>query len=164
MRIAGPYWALNLVLWVRGLVDYPAIGVGAGYQFHLAGGMSTSPSAKIALPSLRRCAGVGPSLGRWLAVAIERLGASHPARSEFIGLQRAFTRGTLAGAAREQVAKFYKRWFEILASTPKEGRSMALFQDLSAAYTLGKTLPDLDNEGTARRPEVIAEALMLICL
>ncbi len=41
---------------------------------------------------------------------------------------------------------------------------MALFQDLSAAYTLGKTLPDLDNEGTARRPEVIAEALMLICL
>ena len=36
---------------------------------------------------------------------------------------------------------------------------MALFQDLSAAYALGKSLPDLPDEGTARRPEAVAEPL-----
>ena len=41
---------------------------------------------------------------------------------------------------------------------------MALFQDLSTAYALGKSLPDLEDEGTGRRPEAIAEPLMLSCL
>ena len=40
IRIAGPYWGLNLVLWARGLIDYPAIGVGNSYQYFLAGSFS----------------------------------------------------------------------------------------------------------------------------
>jgi hypothetical protein len=164
IRIAGPYWALNLALWARGIVDYPAIGVGSGYQYHLAGGIATTPSARIALPSLRRRVGVDPSLRVWLDAAVAKLGPSHPARSEFSRLRNALELVSQVDQARLQVTKFYKRWFEILATTTKEGRSLALFQDLSAAYTLGKSLPDLANEGTARRPEAIAETLLFSCL
>src|SRR5438445_5780661 len=44
--------------------------------------------------------------------------------------------------ARQQVARFYKDWFHVLAGVPAAGRSLALFQDLSAAYALGRFLPD----------------------
>ena len=56
------------------------------------------------------------------------------------------------------------RSFNLIAAAPKAGRSMVLFQDLSAAYALGKSLPDIEEEGTARRPESVVEPLMLSCL
>ncbi|MCX5671423.1 MAG: hypothetical protein NTU94_08920 [Planctomycetota bacterium] len=164
IRIAGPYWGLNLVLWARGLVDYPAIGIGSMYQYLLTGGPTMTPSAKLALPSLRRRVGVGPQFKTWLDSAITKLAPSHPAHAEFGDIRKHYTVLSEPARAREQVATFYKRWFNIIASAPKAGRSMALFQDLSAAYALGKSLPDLDNEGTARRPEAVAEPLMLSCL
>lgn len=164
MRIAGPYWGLNMVLWARGLVDYPAIGVGSGYQFFLSGGHAKQPSAKLALPSLRRRVGVGPQLKLWLDDAISKLASSHPAHAEFSDIRKRFSVLSQPERAREHVAGSYKQWFNAIASAPKAGRSMALFQDLSAAYTLGKSLPDLPDEGTARRPEAVAEPLMLSCL
>ena len=70
--------------------------------------------------------------------------------------------------ARAQVAEFYKRWLGSLESVSPSGRSFALYQDLSNAYVLGRRfpgLPDLpDDEKTARRPERVAEQLMLQCL
>ena len=72
--------------------------------------------------------------------------------------------GTWLDAAIEKLAVFYKYWFDGIANVPKAGRSMALFQDLSAAYALGKSLPPLDDERSARRPEAVAEMLMLSCL
>lgn len=164
IRIAGPYWGLNLVLWARGLVDYPAIGIGSGYQFFLSGGHAKAPSARLALPSLRRRVSVGPALKSWLDEAIATLASSHPAHVEFSEIKKHFTVLSQPERAREQVAKSYKDWFNAIASAPKAGRSMALFQDLSAAYALGKSLPELPEEGTARRPEAVAEPLMLSCL
>lgn len=164
IRIAGPYWGLNLVLWAKGLVDYPAIGIGSGYQFYMSGGHTKQPSAKLALPSLRRRVVVGPQLKTWLDAAIAKLAPSHPAHAEFSEIKRQYTALSQPERSREQVARFYKQWLNTIAAAPKAGRSMALFQDLSAAYALGKSLPDLDNEGTARRPEAVAEPLMLSCL
>jgi hypothetical protein len=164
LRIGGPYWGLNLVLWAKGLIDYPVIGVGAGYQFFLSGGHTRTASSKIAIPSLRRRVSVSPKLGEWLDAAIKKLGPAHPAHGEFADLRKRLTILRDPTRAREQVAVFYKCWFDGLASAPKTGRSMALFQDLSAAYALGKSLPAFDDEGTARRPEAIAEPLMLSCL
>lgn len=138
IRIAGPYWGLNLVLWARGLVDHPAIGIGSGYQFFLAGGHTKQPTAKIALPSLRRRVVAGTQLKTWLDKAISTLASSHPAHAEFSEIRRNFTLLSGQDRAREQVATFYKKWFDLIAAVPKAGRSMALFQDLSTAYALGK--------------------------
>jgi hypothetical protein len=164
IRIAGPYWGMNLVLWARDLVDYPAIGIGLGYQYSLAGGPSRPAAPRLALSPLRRRTGVG-QLKPWLDQVLSKLGPSHPAYTRFDYLRRNLSLLKAPPRAREQVAKFYKKWFDSIAAAPKTGRSMALFQDLSAAYALGKTLPDLDHsEGTARRPEAVVEPLMLSCL
>ena len=164
IRIAGPYWGLNLVLWARNLVDYPAIGIGTGYRYLLAGGPAHQASAKLALASLRRRGGVGEQLDGWLDSVIRRLDPSHPARAEFRGIRKSGAALRDKARAREQVAKFYKEWFDAVAAVPKAGRSLALFQDLSAAFAFGKSLPDLPEEGPARKPEAVAEPLMLNCL
>jgi hypothetical protein len=172
IRIAGPYWGLNLVLWAKGLVDYPAIGVGSGYRYFLAGGHARKPRVRIALAPLRRRVNLAQELKTWLdevtawldEVAV-KLGPAHPANAEFGALRRRLTALSDYSTARYQVAEFYKTWFNIIASEPKAARPMALFQDLSAAYALGKSLPDLKGEeGPSRRPEAVAEPLMLSCL
>jgi len=164
IRVAGPYWGLNLVLWARGLVDFPAIGIGSGYQFFLSGGHAKQASARLMLPSLRRRVSVSPTLKTWLDSAISTLASSHPAHAEFSEIRKHFSVLSEPERAREQIAGNYKRWFNSIASAPRPGRSMALFQDLSTAYALGKSLPELPDEGTARRPEAVAESLMLSCL
>jgi hypothetical protein len=164
LRIAGPYWALNLVLWARGLVDHPAIGVGSGYQYLLSGGPITTASIRIAIPSLRRRVEWNPDLRSWFDRAMTKLGSAHPAHSEFQHLKSQLTALNNPARSREQVCEFYKQWYHRIASAPKGGRAMALFQDLSAAYALGKTLPPIDSERAARRPEAIAESLMMSCL
>lgn len=164
IRIAGPYWGLNLVLWARGLVDYPAVGIGSGYQYFIAGGPTKQPSVKLALPSLRRRAGVGPQLNKWLDTVTAKLAPAHPAYGDLIKIKKQYTPLSELARAREQVAMLYKQWFDIIAASPKAGRSMALFQDLSTAYAFGKSLPELVGEGPARRPESVAESLMLSCL
>lgn len=127
-------------------------------------GHTKQPTARLALPSLRRRVVAGPQLKAWLDKAISTLASSHPAHAEFSEIRRTFTILSGQDRAREQVAAFYKQWFDLIAAVPKAGRSMALFQDLSTAYALGKSLPDLVDEGTARRPESVVEPLMLSCL
>lgn len=164
LRMGGPYWGLNLVLWAKGLIESPVIGVGSGYNLFLSGSKSRTASARIAIPALRRRVRVTPNLGTWFDQAIAKLAASHPAHSEFVNLRKNLTVLSDPSRSREQVAKFYKHWFDSIASGPTAGRSMALFQDLSAAYALGRALPPIEDEGTARRPEAVAEPLMLSCL
>jgi hypothetical protein len=163
-RIAGPYWGLNLVLWAKGLVDYAAIGVGSGYQYFMAGGHANPPDVRLALPSLRRRVVVGVQFRRWLDAATHRLAALHPAHTELSLIRRQYTVLTGRERAREQVVSFYKEWFDTIAAVPETGRSLALFQDLAAAYALGKSLPDLAEAGSARKPEAVVEPLMLNCL
>ena len=83
------------------------------------------------------------------------------AHAEFSKIKRHYA--TIdAPHARDQVAIFYKRWFDMIAAAPKAGRSMAMFQDLSGAYALGKSLSELGGEGTARRPEAVAAGRRLL--
>jgi len=161
IRIAGPYWGLNLVLWARGLVDYPAIGIGSSYQYFLGGGFPNQLAACLAIPPLRRRVGVA-RLGSWLEETLKIIGPTHPAAPDLVQIRKQLA--LLTAASREQVAKFYKTWFDLVAAAPLPGRSLALFQDLSAAYALGRSLPEFEDEDTARRPESIAEPLMLNCL
>lgn len=163
ISVAGPYWGLNLVIWARGLASFAAIGLGVGYQYHVPGVATPMQKAKtrIALPPLRRLAIAHPGLREWLA----KVPKSDLAYRELHELHRTFDRFMINDGARSQVARFYKTWFDTIAALPPAGRALALFQDLSSAYVLGKPLHDLpEDEKTARRPERIAEQLMLQCL
>jgi hypothetical protein len=164
LRIGGPYWGLNLVLWARGLVEHPAIGVGNSYQYFLSGGRANVPATCVAIGRLRRRVRVSQKLKLWLGESMDILGPAHPAHSQFSKIRKQFALLQAQNPAREQVARFYKRWFDSIAASPSAGRSMALYQDLSAAYALGRSLPEIEGEDTARRPEAIAEPLMLNCI
>lgn len=165
IKIAGPYWGLNLVLWVRGLVDYPAIGVGSGYQYFLSGRpYGRQASIKLAISSLRRRAEIGSEFKEWIKTVLSTLSPSHPVRAELYDLKTNYSMYEQEDVAKQQIVKFYKHWIDGIAAVPKAGRSMALFQDLSASYVLGKSLPEMRWEGTTRRPESVVEPLMLSCL
>jgi hypothetical protein len=160
-RVAGPYWGLNLVLWSKGLVDYAAIGVGGGYQYLLSGAIhGFQPKARLAISPIRRRTVAAPGLKSWIQKALKGLSNSHPAYPFFKKLDDRYA--YFAANDKIQVANFYKRWFDKIANTPKIGRSMALYQDLSSAYALGKSLSDLPD--SVRRPEAVAQSLMLRCL
>lgn len=170
--IAGPYWGLNLVLWARGIIDYPAIGLGTGYQYHLPAGMLRRGKTRIALPPLRRCVVAESGLNDWLDTAVQQISTTDPAFNQFEQAKaelkqclKDIDKGVVAMVAKNQVAKFYKKWIENISRIDPQGRSLALYQDLSSAFVLGRHLNTLPAKcGKARRPEKIAEYLMLNCL
>jgi hypothetical protein len=163
--IAGPFWGLNMLLWAKGLARYPAIGLGNAYRYNLPGGRQMQGSLRVALPPLRRWAVISPQLRTWLNQAVVKTPPAESVHAQFQSLLSDFERLQIADRARRQIAKFYKGWFDSIAGTPPHGRPLALYQDLSAAYVLGKSLPDLPKkEGSARRPERIARQLMVNCL
>ena len=166
ITIAGPYWGMNLVLWVKELCRYPAIGLGAAYQYHLSGGHQRPANVRLALPPLCRWARAGAAFRSWLNKAMNDISTDEPAYADIAYLRDNYT--TLANnrqLSRGHIAKFYKNWFDEIEASPNAGRALTLYQMLSSAYVLGKALPSLpSNEGTARRPERVAEYLMLNCL
>jgi len=166
IRIGGPYWGMNLVLWARGLIHFPAIGLGSAYRYFIPGLAPPPPRSRVALGPLRRQAFADPGLDGWVAKAISSTVSDEAARSEFSDLAQKLPRLRRSRElSKNQVAKFYKDWFDGLASVPKSGRALALFQDLSKAFVLGRSLPSLpDKEKTARRPDRVAQQLMLNCL
>jgi len=166
IKIAGPYWGMNLILWARGLIHYPSIGLGGAYKYYIPGLTPTTGSKKVALSPLRRLAVASPGLGSWFGQALTKIIRGESAYTELEELSRTLPRIHLALlSSKTQVAKFYKSWFDRLASVPVSGRALALFQDLSKAFVLGRSLPALPaGEGTARRPERVAQQLMLNCL
>ena len=121
------------------------------------------PSVKVAIPSLRRRVGIG-QLRRWLDAVVPGLRSSHPMHAELSQIRGSLTLLSALESARRQVAAFYKSWYDAIAVAPPAERSITLFKDLSSAYALGKSLPIFPDEGTARRPESVAEPLMLSCL
>jgi hypothetical protein len=180
IKIAGPYWGMNLILWARGLIHYPSIGLGGAYKYYIPGLTPTAGVGRIALSPLRRLAIASPGLSGWLGQALTKIIKGEPAYMEFgelsrslpriikelEELSRSLPRIQLAPlGSKTQAARFYKSWFDGLASVPVSGRALALFQDLSKAFVLGRSLPSLPAaEGTARRPERVAQQLMLNCL
>jgi hypothetical protein len=165
IAIAGPYWGLNLVLWARGLITNPAVGLGNTYQYHLPGGLVMKQGkTRVALPPLRRWAVASSQLKSWLQQSIAKLSPGDSARTALEDLEMNFSKLQIQG--REQIAGFYRDWLNELETVPQQGRALALYQQLSSAFVLGRGLPELPkkDEQAARRPERVAKQLMLVCL
>jgi hypothetical protein len=163
ISIAGPYWGMNLILWARGVIRYPAIGLGNSYQYHLPGGLMKQGKTRVVLPPLKRQAVASGQLANWLRQAIRLLPKGDTAFSQLNEVLRSF--GQLSTDSRMQVATFYKDWFDRIAAVSPPGRALALYQDLSSAFVIGKKLPDLPkDERTAKKPWQVAKQLMVNCL
>lgn len=161
--VGGPYWGLNLILWARKLIGNPAIGMGNAYQYHLPGGVIKGGKSRVALPPLRRWAVANAQLEDWLKRSLRELPKGDQAYSELAEILRDFRR--ILVNPRIQVAKFYGEWFDKLAAIPRDGRALALYQDLSSAYVIGKSLPDLPKgEGSSRKAYKVARQFMVNCL
>jgi len=163
--IAGPYWGMNLVLWSRQLVHYPAIAVGKAYQYYIPGTQFSSSSTKVALPGLRRMALCSPALKSWLQDSIAKIGQGNVVSEEFKKLEKHLSSILLnEQLGKKQVATTYREWLAKLESIPAEGRAVALYQDFSSAYVLGKSLPDLKPPESVKSPSRIAKQFMNNCL
>jgi len=165
ITVCGPYWGMNLVIWSRGAVRFPAIGLGGSYKYNIPGFKLPKGKDRVALRPLRRWAIASPQLKNWLAEAVANLSSTDPARAEFATLEKDFSKLQISANGKIQIATFYKSWFDKFSSLPQAGRALALYQDLSSSYVLGKTLKNLPvEEGTARKPERVAQQLMMNCL
>jgi hypothetical protein len=162
ISIAGPYWGMNLILWARGLVRYPAINLGKSYQYHSPGGKLPKGNERIALPPLKRWAVANQQLHRWLQDSLKVIPPSDPAHAQLSAIFQNFTH--LTHDAQDQVAEFYKDWFNRIAREPEPSRALALFQDFSAAYALGKGLPNMPVKGPGRQAAQVAKQFMVNCL
>ena len=165
LRVAGPYWGLNLVLWARGLATHFAIGLGSTYNHHISGGFARKTKVRIAIASLRRWVIANNELEVWLGHAAAKLSPGSPERQELDGLKLALGKLQQGDAGKRQIAEVYRNWISKIEAISPSGRALALYQDLSTAFVTGRNLPDLpSDEGTARRPERVAQQLMLNCL
>jgi len=162
---AGPYWGMNLVLWARKLCDCPAVTLGRGFQYSVSGTFLKKGKARIAIPPLRRWAIVSPDLRKWLDKTLKALSPQDPAYGELSVLRKRYQDYLAKDAAVRQVAEFYSEWLRRLSAFPAAGRALALYQDFSSGFVLGRQLPSMpEAERSARRPERVAEQLMLHCL
>lgn len=170
--IAGPYWAINLILWARGLADTPAISCGSGYRYYPPSGFRPQPKNRIALPALRRWYSATPDLGKWVREAKQKFPPRSPVRVELEQIESQFAT-FLGNRGRRpsmlQTARFYEAWIQQLATTTDAGRALFLYQDFSAAFVTGAQIKDtLPKDGNlsvdARRPGAMAQQFMLQCL
>jgi hypothetical protein len=163
ISVAGPYWALGLVLWGRGLVHSTAIGVGRGYQYYIPGGrLPTSSKNRVALAPLRRQAVWSSALKTWIEDAVQKIPKTDTAHEQLSDLLKHFQILGDKKQARRQVARVYKEWLKRFEDIPLEGRALALYQDFSSAYVLGKTLNDIPDK--VKNPSRLAEQFMMTCL
>jgi hypothetical protein len=165
MTVAGPYWGLGLVLWARGLSTHFGIGLGSTFRYHIPGGPLMAAKARVSIPSLRRWASSTPAQRDWFLLAQSKLVSGSPEQADMQNLHGQYPGLLNADIAKKQIAKTYRAWLDKIASAPAAGRALTLYQDLSAAFVTGKTLPDMPDEtGLARRPEAVAKQLMMNCL
>jgi hypothetical protein len=164
--IAGPYWGLNLVLWARGLVEYPAIGVGSGFRYFISGGPLMPAKTRVAVTPIRRLTLASPGLVGWLEEAEKSVPKGAKAAQEFEKLRKALPHYMRnKEAARRQVAESYHEWIAKLEQSPEAGRALALYQDLSAAYVVGKGVGKaLPKDDVVTKADRIAQQLMMFCL
>jgi hypothetical protein len=163
LTVAGPYWALGLILWGRKLITQPALGIGRGFQYYIQGGaVPKAANARIALPPLRRQAVWSSNLKTWIENSLQKMPTSDPAFAQFSDILKQFPSLKDKKTARRQVAEFYCAWLKKFESVPPDGRSMALYQDFSSAYVLGKTLSDVPDK--PKSPYRIAEQFMMVSL
>jgi hypothetical protein len=164
VTVAGPYWGLNVILWARGLIKLPAIGLGKSYQYHVAGGMQKEGLSRVALSPLRRLAQWSPALRKWLEDSLRSLPKSDPAHIEFEKIHRGFESLQNKDVSRRQTARFYNEWLGKIEAVPATSRALSLYQDFSAAYVLGKGLRPLPAPEKVKDPARIAKQFMVNCL
>ena len=164
LRVVGPYWGLGLLLWTKGLAEYLGVGLGSAYTYYLAGGHRKTGRKRVSLPGLCRLATASKELEAWITQAVEGMPLGS-IRTEFIVVAQRMSSYLIDDPGRRrQVAKFHRGWYDAIAKVPEAGRPLALYQILSSAYVLGKTLDRLPANEVARRPESVARLLMLHCL
>ena len=171
---AGPYWAINLILWARGIVDVPVIGCGGAYRYYLPkpAQLIGKPRARVAIPPLRRWYGVNRELRTWLKSAKAKFPPRSETREALQLIESSFPQFLGPGGRRpsmRQTAEFYHDWLRRIAAIEPRGRSLFLFQDFSSAVVtgahIGIKLPKQDGlSSDARGPGFIAQQFMLQCL
>ena len=164
ITVAGPYWALNLILWARGLAQFAAIGVGKGFRYYIPGDRLQEGNPRIALSPLRRQRTWSRELREWIENALLKTPKGSAAYTEFSSIVRNFQILNDREQARMQVARFYRDWFKRIEESSPESRALALYQDFSSAYVLGKSLKDLPPPETPRNASRIAKQFMVSCL
>ena len=162
---AGPYWITGLLLWARGLVSAPVVGIGSRYKYHWpCSPMGNSPTLRVAVPPLRRLVKCKPPSRavKWLKNAstmltgneasgsnsvTEMLAANQASEASlpkdavaFANLATQVADGFDAGRSKYQIAQFHREWIKELEKTSAVGRPVLLFQQLTQAYALGKYL------------------------
>jgi hypothetical protein len=163
--VAGPYWGLGLVLWARGLVTHFGVGLGSAYRYHIPGGMAHGPKTRIAPECLRRWVSSTADLQEWLVKSAAKLPNGSVEQQELRTLAAQYPALLDPRISKRQVAKSHRNWSQKIAAVAISGRAVAIFQDLSSAFVTGKALDNLpDEDGPGRRPELVAEQLMLNCL
>lgn len=165
VHVGGPYWGLNLVLWARGLIDYPAVGLGAGFQYYVPGQAPSKGKVRVVVEAIRRCA-VVEGLKDWIPNALKAKGLPQTVSQSLSDLLDVIGKGLDKEPARKRTAKFYKQWIDTLAANHPDGRAVALYQDLSAAFVAGSKMPSLGDEEkpATREPAKVAKQLMMSCL
>ena len=164
IRIVGPYWGLSTVLWAKGLTDYFGVGLGNAYTYYSPGGHKSPSKKRVALPGLYRLAVVNPALESWMKDVVAGM-PRDSMRVEFGNLaKRLLSSYGIGDAGRRQIARFHRDWYDTIAKTPPAGRPLALYQQLSSAYVLGRTLARLPASEAVRKPESVAQLLMMHCL
>jgi len=172
IKIGGPYWGVNLILWARGLCDHAAISLGSRYAYHISAGVpGGAPRTRIAIPPLRRWAVINDEFRTWIEKSLQKLSVDDQAYKGLQYIQKRFKLLKHREASKKYTAQFYKYWFDKIASCPPDGRALALYQDLSTAFVMGSQLPDLpakclpkSSPSYIRKPGKVAEQLMLNCL
>lgn len=162
--LGGPYWGVNLVLWVRGLISRPCISLGGGFTYiPRKEGTPRRPNQRVAIPPLKRQAQT-IGLQGWLKAAIPLSRRLPEAHANLVDLQNSLSSITSDLAARRQIVKFYREWIEKLAQLQPSARSLSLYQDLSAAFALGQLLSKVPLPNETKQPGQIAHQLMSRCL
>jgi hypothetical protein len=172
IKIGGPYWGVNLILWARGLCDRAAISLGSRYAYHISAGVpGGAPSTRIAIPPLRRWVVINDELRTWIEKSLQNLSVDDQPYKGLQYIHKKFGLLKSREASKRYTAQFYKYWFDTIASCPQEGRALALYQDLSTAFIVGSHLPYLppkclpkSSASYIRKPGKVAEQLMLSCL
>lgn len=165
--LAGPYWLTNIILWARGLVDIPVIGMGRGYRYGIRGGFSSTPKTRVVMDCLKRQLVLDNiNIADWIESVIERPNLSHDVVSELRHLRGNLTSYLkIPEKAPAQSAAVYRTWIESISEIEEDGRALALYQELSKAFANGKAMKtQLPQNNPPKRPEKVVQELMLSCL
>jgi hypothetical protein len=130
IRVCGPYWGMNLLLWTRGLCDYAATGLGASFQYMIPGFPpfpTSTGRSRIALSPLRRTAVVSSELHAWIKKTLRQIDAGSQPHNALQFLATNWQGMADEFVARQHVAKFYRHWYDLLAKSDKKGRAVALY-------------------------------------